>query len=105
MCGSGGRFVLHGPQAMPQPVPNGANSLAGSVTTPLKEVTKIRSNFPETWLWTNETIGYIFYFKYSMFKMLFKFVHIRFTQTKSLTFHVKVARYVLNRVFPCQFDT
>ena len=30
-------------------------------TQQLKDVSRVRSVFPETWLWTNATIGYIFY--------------------------------------------
>ncbi|KAJ8297468.1 hypothetical protein KUTeg_023999 [Tegillarca granosa] len=56
--GAGGGFAFNGPQ----PIPNGPTGLAGSVTSPLKEVTKIRSNFPETWLWTNVTTRIMFPF-------------------------------------------
>ena len=28
-------------------------------TSPLKKVERVRSVFPETWLWTNSTVGFV----------------------------------------------
>ena len=38
------------------PAMNGINGPAH--TSPLKEVERVRSDFPETWLWTNASVGY-----------------------------------------------
>lgn len=33
------------------------SGISGGGAVPLKEVTKIRTEFPETWLWVNSTTG------------------------------------------------
>ena len=42
---------------MMQPTPS-SNLNGPDRGSNLKEVTKIRKSFPETWLWTNKTTGY-----------------------------------------------
>lgn len=34
---------------------------SGVVSQELKPVTKTRKLFPETWIWTNKTVGYVLY--------------------------------------------
>ena len=47
----------------PMPVPGGAviNGATGGATpnTALKQVDRVRSVFPETWLWSNSTVGFV----------------------------------------------
>ena len=52
------QFAFGGGMMMPStPSPNFNGPDRGS-NSKLKEVTKIRKSFPETWLWTNKTTGY-----------------------------------------------
>lgn len=48
-------FGAHVPGRGSEPMLQTATS--GSATAALKSVEKIRNVFPETWLWTNSTVG------------------------------------------------
>lgn len=59
--------VMDGDMAMPgaAPVPV-AGHIAAVSSNSMKEVGRVRSVFPETWLWTNSSTGYITCSKYKL---------------------------------------
>lgn len=62
MFGAGGGPMAFGgirPQAVaaPMQMASGMEVPTSTNTEPLKEVGRVRNVFPETWLWTNSSVG------------------------------------------------